>query len=120
MHRIIGNGHVTLTAGLSAPVKHGLGCPPPKRGLIKHYARHVTAGIFGGLFGGSKGSTKTCKKCQGKGAIPCPGCKGTGRNKKNGNMFERWKCYDCQGFGQITCPLCGGGEGLTPEQRRER
>ncbi|DBA89663.1 TPA: hypothetical protein ACH3X2_004555 [Trebouxia sp. C0005] len=45
---------------------------------------------------------------------------GTGRNKKNGNMFERWKCYDCQGFGQITCPLCGGGEGLTPEQRRER
>ena len=30
------------------------------------------------------------------------------------------RCYDCQGFGQITCPLCGGGEGLTPEQRRER
>ncbi|KAL0048058.1 hypothetical protein WJX82_006731 [Trebouxia sp. C0006] len=30
------------------------------------------------------------------------------------------KCYDCQGFGQVTCPSCGGGEGLTPEQRRER
>ncbi|KAF3337311.1 protein SSUH2 [Carex littledalei] len=32
-----------------------------------------------------------CKTCRGKGAIECPGCKGTGRNKKNGNMFERWK-----------------------------
>ncbi len=58
MHRTVGNGHVPLTGGLSAPVKLRLGCPPPKRGLIKHYARHVTAGIFGGLFGGSKGSTK--------------------------------------------------------------
>lgn len=80
----------------------------------------ITAGIFDGLFGGGKGASKTCRKCKNKGAIPCPGCKGTGRNKKNGNMFERWKCYDCQGFGQITCPQCGGGLGLTPEQRRER
>ena len=58
MHRTVGNGHVLFTGDLSAPVKHKLGCPPPKRGLIKHHARHVTAGIFGGLFGGSKGSTK--------------------------------------------------------------
>ena len=58
MHRTVGNGHVLLTGGLSAPVKHKLGCPPPKRGLIKHHARHITAGIFNGLFGGSKGSTK--------------------------------------------------------------
>ena len=58
MHRTVGNGHVPLTGDVSAPVKHRLGCPPPKRGLIKHYARHVTAGIFSGLFGGSKGSTK--------------------------------------------------------------
>ncbi|KAF2297359.1 hypothetical protein GH714_021892 [Hevea brasiliensis] len=32
-----------------------------------------------------------CKTCGGKGAIECPGCKGTGKNKKNGNIFERWK-----------------------------
>ncbi|KAK1275781.1 hypothetical protein QJS04_geneDACA009995 [Acorus gramineus] len=60
-----------------------------------------------------------CKKCNGQGAIECPGCKGTGKNKKNGNMFERWKCYECQGFGLKSCPTCGKG-GLTPEQRGER
>ncbi|KAJ9167189.1 hypothetical protein P3X46_021857 [Hevea brasiliensis] len=60
-----------------------------------------------------------CKTCGGKGAIECPGCKGTGKNKKNGNIFERWKCFDCQGFGLKSCPNCGKG-GLTPEQRGER
>ncbi|KAG5544751.1 hypothetical protein RHGRI_017256 [Rhododendron griersonianum] len=45
---------------------------------------------------------------------------GTGKNKKNGNIFERWKCYDCQGFGLKSCPSCGQGRGLTPEQRGER
>ncbi|WVZ03544.1 hypothetical protein V8G54_024350 [Vigna mungo] len=63
---------------------------------------------------------KSCKSCGGKGAVECPGCKGTGKNKKNGNMFERWKCFDCQGFGLRTCPSCGKGRGLTPEQRGER
>ncbi|XP_059630941.1 protein PHOTOSYSTEM I ASSEMBLY 2, chloroplastic isoform X2 [Cornus florida] len=62
---------------------------------------------------------KRCQKCAGKGAIECPGCKGTGKNKKNGNIFERWKCFDCQGFGLKSCPSCGKG-GLTPEQRGER
>ncbi|KAE8056142.1 hypothetical protein FH972_012936 [Carpinus fangiana] len=62
---------------------------------------------------------KSCETCRGKGAIECPGCKGTGRNKKNGNIFERWKCFDCQGFGLKSCPSCGQG-GLTPEQRGER
>ncbi|AQK95677.1 uncharacterized protein LOC100278105 [Zea mays] len=60
-----------------------------------------------------------CKTCKGKGAVECPGCKGTGKNKKNGNIFERWKCFDCQGFGLKSCPTCGKG-GLTPEQRGER
>ncbi|XP_073007301.1 uncharacterized protein [Typha latifolia] len=63
--------------------------------------------------------SKSCQKCRGKGAIECPGCKGTGKNKKNGNIFERWKCFDCQGFGLKGCPNCGKG-GLTPEQRGER
>ncbi|XP_038684932.1 protein SPA, chloroplastic [Tripterygium wilfordii] len=62
---------------------------------------------------------KRCEACGGKGAVECRGCKGTGRNKKNGNIFERWKCYDCQGFGLVSCPSCGKG-GLTPEQRGER
>ncbi|KAG7647237.1 Heat shock protein DnaJ cysteine-rich domain superfamily [Arabidopsis thaliana x Arabidopsis arenosa] len=62
---------------------------------------------------------KSCETCGAKGAIECPGCKGTGKNKKNGNMFERWKCFDCQGFGMKSCPKCGKG-GLTPEQRGER
>ncbi|CAL5228535.1 g11689 [Coccomyxa viridis] len=79
---------------------------------------------FGGLFGGGKKDTsgkkaKPCKKCKSTGSITCPGCKGSGKNKQNGNVFERWKCYDCQGFGQVSCPACGG-KGLTPEQRGER
>ncbi|XP_073128242.1 uncharacterized protein [Henckelia pumila] len=70
--------------------------------------------------GFSKNSiSKNCQKCRGQGAIECPGCKGTGKNKKNGNIFERWKCFDCQGFGLKSCPVCGKG-GLTPEQRGER
>ncbi|KAK1411242.1 hypothetical protein QVD17_37789 [Tagetes erecta] len=62
---------------------------------------------------------KKCETCGGQGAVDCAGCKGTGKNKKNGNIFERWKCYDCQGFGLKSCPSCGKG-GLTPEQRGER
>ncbi|CAN6896587.1 unnamed protein product [Brassica oleracea var. botrytis] len=53
---------------------------------------------------------KSCDTCGAKGAIECPGCKGTGRNKKNGNIFERWKCFDCQGFGMKSCPKCGKGD----------
>ncbi|KAL8482553.1 hypothetical protein ACS0TY_028648 [Phlomoides rotata] len=34
---------------------------------------------------------KRCQMCKGQGAIECPGCKGSGKNKKNGNIFERWK-----------------------------
>ncbi|KAK4413363.1 hypothetical protein Salat_2748900 [Sesamum alatum] len=68
--------------------------------------------------------TNRCKTCKGQGAVECPGCKGTGKNKKNGNIFERWnlimnRCFDCQGFGLKSCPVCGKG-GLTPEQRGER
>ncbi|KQK08118.1 protein PHOTOSYSTEM I ASSEMBLY 2, chloroplastic [Brachypodium distachyon] len=68
---------------------------------------------------GAKLVSAGCKTCRGKGAVECEGCKGTGRNKKNGNIFERWKCFDCQGFGMRKCPSCGKG-GLTPEQRGER
>ncbi|KAG8378467.1 hypothetical protein BUALT_Bualt08G0140200 [Buddleja alternifolia] len=66
-----------------------------------------------------KSITNRCQTCKGQGAVECAGCKGTGKNKKNGNIFERWKCFDCQGFGLKSCPVCGKG-GLTPEQRGER
>ncbi|KAL2513321.1 hypothetical protein Adt_18921 [Abeliophyllum distichum] len=66
-----------------------------------------------------KSITNRCQTCGGQGAVECSGCKGTGKNKKNGNIFERWKCFECQGFGLKSCPDCGKG-GLTPEQRGER
>ncbi|KAL1533832.1 protein PHOTOSYSTEM I ASSEMBLY 2, chloroplastic-like [Salvia divinorum] len=66
-----------------------------------------------------KSVANRCQTCKGQGAVECEGCKGTGKNKKNGNIFERWKCFDCQGFGLKSCPACGKG-GLTPEQRGER
>ncbi|KAL1333583.1 hypothetical protein AAHE18_11G111500 [Arachis hypogaea] len=34
---------------------------------------------------------KGCETCSGKRAIECPRCKGMGKNKKNGNIFERYK-----------------------------
>ncbi|XVF73981.1 hypothetical protein PTKIN_Ptkin13bG0025100 [Pterospermum kingtungense] len=75
--------------------------------------------LFAAKSGPLSSILKRCQTCGGKGAIECPGCKGTGKNKKNGNIFERWKCFDCQGFGMRSCPNCGQG-GLTPEQRGER
>eukprot|EP00884_Botryococcus_braunii_P010921 jgi/Botrbrau1/19830/Bobra.0124s0070.1 len=64
----------------------------------------IVRGWFGGKKTPQQGSIKTCSRCKGAGAIQCPGCKGSGRNRANGNMFERWKCYDCQGFGLVTLP----------------
>jgi hypothetical protein len=69
-------------------------------------------GLFDGLFGkkpaegggkpvkpgkpGMKPISGNCSKCANKGGVTCAGCKGAGRNKANGNPFERFKCYDCQ------------------------
>lgn len=44
-----------------------------------------------------------CATCKNKGAVQCKGCKGTGRNKNNGNIMERYKCYDCQA--RLPCGL---------------
>lgn len=81
--------------------------------------RVTVKAIFGKGSGKPQATGKACGKCKGKGGVECQGCKGSGKNKKNGNMFERWKCYDCQGFGFVKCPNCGS-RGLTPEQRGER
>ncbi|XP_051139725.1 protein PHOTOSYSTEM I ASSEMBLY 2, chloroplastic [Andrographis paniculata] len=85
-----------------------------RRNLTLHAAKSGSGGL---PFKSSM--AKRCGTCKGQGAIECPGCKGTGKNKKNGNIFERWKCFECQGFGFKSCPVCGKG-GLTPEQRGER
>jgi len=62
-----------------------------------------------------------CTTCSNKGSIMCPGCKGKGRSRVNGNIMERFKCMVCQGVGLVACPECDrGGKGLTPEQRGER
>ncbi|XP_039041781.1 protein PHOTOSYSTEM I ASSEMBLY 2, chloroplastic-like isoform X1 [Hibiscus syriacus] len=85
----------------------------------KHQIRPRVFTVFAAKSGPLNSILNRCQKCGGKGAIECTGCKGTGKNKKNGNIFERWKCFDCQGFGLKSCPICGKG-GLTPEQRGER
>ncbi|XP_061364178.1 protein PHOTOSYSTEM I ASSEMBLY 2, chloroplastic [Gastrolobium bilobum] len=96
---------------------------PPLEPSMHQSRRQSTITAFATKSGGGGFSfnsiLKSCGTCEGKGAIECPGCKGTGKNKKNGNIFERWKCFDCQGFGLKSCPSCGKG-GLTPEQRGER
>mmetsp|Transcript_27478 Transcript_27478/g.27697 ORF Transcript_27478/g.27697 Transcript_27478/m.27697 type:complete len:131 (-) Transcript_27478:100-492(-) len=68
---------------------------------------------------GKKGNTSSCKLCGGKGAVNCIPCNGTGIDKKNGNIFERWTCNPCKGFGYVPCS-CSTSRGLTPEQRGER
>ncbi|KAK9758165.1 hypothetical protein RND81_01G211900 [Saponaria officinalis] len=86
----------------------------------KHVSNFITcASKFGSGNNPLNSVFKKCDTCRGRGGIDCPGCKGTGKNKKNGNIFERWKCFECQGFGLKSCPDCGKG-GLTPEQRGER
>uniref|UniRef100_A0A7S1TLW3 Uncharacterized protein n=1 Tax=Erythrolobus australicus TaxID=1077150 RepID=A0A7S1TLW3_9RHOD len=60
-----------------------------------------------------------CTKCGGTGYLDCVVCKGTGKDKKNGAILERWTCKSCKGFGQVGCE-CIKGFGLTPEQRGER
>ncbi|XP_021912274.1 protein EMBRYO SAC DEVELOPMENT ARREST 3, chloroplastic isoform X1 [Carica papaya] len=109
-----------LCTGCSANVM----VSPPFPGSARcggHQQRRTTIPTLAAKSGGFPFNSllKSCQKCEGKGAIECPGCKGTGKNKKNGNIFERWKCFNCQGFGLKSCPNCGRG-GLTPEQRGER
>ncbi|WRX30604.1 hypothetical protein QQP08_023091 [Theobroma cacao] len=115
-------------------------CSPAMLNIGNKEPRPRVVTVFAAKFGALNSILKRCEKCGGKGAIECPGCKdarpnegrfsklepenlvsynGTGKNKKNGNIFERWKCFDCQGFGLKSCPSCGQG-GLTPEQRGER
>jgi DnaJ-class molecular chaperone len=58
-------------------------------------------------------SSKTCKKCNGSGTIPCPACNGKGESKNNEGVkgFSWEPCACCEGKGYISCPNCeGSGE----------
>ncbi|GMN27081.1 hypothetical protein TIFTF001_047859 [Ficus carica] len=103
------------------PHAHNKLRPSNPESIAERQGRRRATAVFAAKSGGYSLNSmfKRCETCGGKGAIECPGCKGAGKNKKNGNIFERWKCFDCQGFGLKSCPNCGKG-GLTPEQRGER
>ena len=84
------------------------GVPARDAAPRRRLATPARAGLFDGLFGkpaakpakpakpGMKPISGSCKTCQNKGGVICGGCKGSGKNKSNGNPFERYKCYDCQ------------------------
>jgi len=80
----------------------------------------------------------SCSICNGKEVVNCGSCNGSGIDKKNGSVLERWCCKKCkgfhslvysftnnstnfilQGFGLIPCK-CSSAKGLTPEQTGER
>ena len=96
---------------------------------------HIAAAPTGG------GTESGCPKCRGSGVFPCGPCAGSGIDKINGSVLERWCCKKCkvrqfhdimsmiylfilniaiqlvsQGFGLIPC-VCNSSKGLTPEQR---
>ena len=91
--------------GSSAPL-----LAPAQRTARRRVAAPARAGLFDGMFGkppakpakpgGKPGGMKpilgSCSNCKNTGGVACKGCKGTGKNKANGNPFERFKCYDCQ------------------------
>ena len=62
----------------------------------------------------------TCAMCKGQGVVACKPCTGTGVDKVNGSVLERWCCKKCKGFGLVPCSACSSSTGLTPEQRGER
>lgn len=51
----------------------------------------------------------TCKECHGKGAVPCPDCKGKGKKDHGGFMSTDWReCKLCSGSGKKKCGVCNG------------
>jgi hypothetical protein len=101
--------------GSSAPL-----LAPAQRTARRRVAAPARAGLFDGLFGkppakptkpggkpgGMKPISGSCSTCKNTGGIACKGCKGTGKNKANGNPFERFKCYDCQARCALRAARC--------------
>jgi hypothetical protein len=80
----------SLVKGFSPYVKR-------RSSLVKDYAFTSSinrqSAIVVNLFSqsnASKQSSAKCKICNGKRAVNCNVCKGTGIDKVNGNVFERW------------------------------
>jgi DnaJ-class molecular chaperone len=78
--------------------------------------RTVDTGNFELKISKNPSTNTVCNVCFGKEVVDCVPCKGTGIDKINGNVFERWTCNKCKGFGLIPCK-CSVVRGLTPEQR---
>lgn len=54
-------------------------------------------------------SAKTCKRCEGRKYMQCPGCKGDGRIESfNDNGRYMRTCYDCYGETEVICSHCNG------------
>lgn len=56
---------------------------------------------------------ETCSRCAGRGQIPCPGCRGSGKLKqikegKREKLSKITNCAGCNGSGRRTCGVCGG------------
>jgi DnaJ-class molecular chaperone len=46
-----------------------------------------------------------CVRCNGKGTVSCPQCKGSGRKY---DILSSSECGHCKGTGEVKCPLCDG------------
>jgi hypothetical protein len=57
-----------------------------------NYRSVVTAPLAVATRGVEGGGNKGCPSCTGKGAVNCATCRGTGIDRVNGNVFERWTC----------------------------
>ena len=56
-----------------------------------------------------------CRKCKGKGTIPCEDCGGIGTFHLPARSLGEWQTYPlpqackrCEGDGKIDCPECSG------------
>ena len=52
----------------------------------------ANASLAAAAAGSGNGGMKGCPSCTGKGAVNCATCRGTGIDRVNGNVFERWTC----------------------------
>jgi hypothetical protein len=94
---------------------------PHSTAVLARTCEHCTAVSKTSLqMAGGSGGAGGCSVCGGATVMNCGACKGTGKDKVNGNPMERWTCKKCKGFSMIPCSKCSTSKGLTPEQTGER
>ena len=87
---------VASVLGFSPPFRRFSYCKNAiagERGALREYLLklNIKVGVVNGdKDGNSINWNKNCKICKGKGAISCATCVGTGIDKVNGNIFERY------------------------------